>query len=62
MAAKFSVECAVCGKKESFLDFKAMQQAHWVALAWEIKENRPVVTCPKCDYPIGVKKEEPKKK
>jgi hypothetical protein len=57
--AKLSVECVVCDTKDSFVDLKALQNARWVTLAWNMNENVPVVTCPKCDYPSAVKKKKP---
>ena len=46
----FNIECAECGKKESFGDAKDITFAHWTILAWMVKTGEPVCVCEKCDY------------
>lgn len=47
---RWSVECDVCGKKNSFSDIKDITQSKWTILAWIVPTGEPRVVCDKCEY------------
>lgn len=53
MAAKYNLECDMCKKKESFHDVHDITSTHWTILAWIVQDNRPLVVCSKCEYPVN---------
>lgn len=59
MASKYNLECNMCKKQESFNDAKDITYRHWTILAWLVHDNRPLVVCSKCEYPVNkiIKKE-----
>lgn len=50
MAARWRIECLVCGNKKSFHDSKDILYSKWKILAWDINDNVPICTCEKCEY------------
>ena len=56
---EYETKCFVCGKVEEFLDAKAIAQAYWTILCWDVASNTPTCVCNKCEYnPTGKSKKE----
>jgi RNase P/RNase MRP subunit p30 len=47
---QYSVKCFVCGKAEEFLDIRAIGQAYWTILCWDVASNTPTCVCKDCEY------------
>lgn len=56
MPKRWTLECMECGKKENFVDVQDISHSHWKIIAWNVKENEPVLVCNKCEYGQSKKK------
>ena len=54
MANNIKLLCEMCKKKESFHDIKDITVSSWTILAWDVESGIPLVTCPKCVYPVNI--------
>jgi len=50
MAKRWTVNCVVCDKKESFADSHDIRQAKWKVLAWIVPSGEPRCVCETCVY------------
>ena len=57
MAHRWTVECDMCGKKDSFTDSHDITQSRWKIIAWIVPTGEPRVVCDKCEYGKPPKKE-----
>lgn len=51
------LECAECGKKDSFGDVKDIQFVKWRIIAWNVATVQPIIRCPECEDKKSKKKE-----
>jgi len=58
MANHWHLKCDICNKAMSFMDAKDIHYSKWTILAWDVESNTPLITCPKCVYPINIIKKQ----